>query len=156
MGPVEKEQRKRMCLTFNFRNIASSLDGGVCKYPSFLSLIIKKEYRHIINPSSTLNTLYNRVDTLLHLKPFFSFRCPCPYRHAPPCQCKTSQHTIPDDLARRDNIHGLDNSISAGIASSGLLASSSAPVNIPGSPMGNSISGSFQSFLTAILSTAEN
>ncbi|XP_053682852.1 RING finger protein unkempt homolog isoform X3 [Sabethes cyaneus] len=78
MGPLEKEQRKRMCLTFNFRNIASSLDGGVY------------------------------------------------------------------DLARRDNIHGLDNSISAGIASSGLLASSSAPVNIPGSPMGNSISGLLQ------------
>ncbi|XP_058442921.1 putative E3 ubiquitin-protein ligase UNKL isoform X6 [Malaya genurostris] len=78
MGPLEKEQRKRMCLTFNFRNIASSLDGGVY------------------------------------------------------------------DLARRDTIHGLDNSISAGIASSGLLASSSAPVNIPGSPMGNSISGLLQ------------
>ncbi|XP_055530900.1 RING finger protein unkempt isoform X2 [Wyeomyia smithii] len=78
MGPLEKEQRKRMCLTFNFRNIASSLDGGVY------------------------------------------------------------------DLARRDNIHGLDNSISAGIASSGLLASSSAPVNIPGSPMGNTISGLLQ------------
>ncbi|XP_058442918.1 putative E3 ubiquitin-protein ligase UNKL isoform X3 [Malaya genurostris] len=61
MGPLEKEQRKRMCLTFNFRNIASSLDGGV-----------------------------------------------------------------------------------SGIASSGLLASSSAPVNIPGSPMGNSISGLLQ------------
>ncbi|XP_058813372.1 RING finger protein unkempt isoform X3 [Topomyia yanbarensis] len=78
MGPLEKEQRKRMCLTFNFRNIASSLDGG--------------------------------------------------------CY----------DLTRRDTIHGLDNSISAGIASSGLLASSSAPVNIPGSPMGNSISGLLQ------------
>ncbi|XP_055530908.1 RING finger protein unkempt homolog isoform X3 [Wyeomyia smithii] len=61
MGPLEKEQRKRMCLTFNFRNIASSLDGGV-----------------------------------------------------------------------------------SGIASSGLLASSSAPVNIPGSPMGNTISGLLQ------------
>ncbi|XP_058813405.1 putative E3 ubiquitin-protein ligase UNKL isoform X6 [Topomyia yanbarensis] len=61
MGPLEKEQRKRMCLTFNFRNIASSLDGGC-----------------------------------------------------------------------------------SGIASSGLLASSSAPVNIPGSPMGNSISGLLQ------------
>ncbi|XP_021702712.1 RING finger protein unkempt isoform X6 [Aedes aegypti] len=61
MSPLEKEQRKRMCLTFNLRNIASSLDGGV-----------------------------------------------------------------------------------SGIASSGLLASSSAPVNIPGSPMGNSISGLLQ------------
>ncbi|XP_062536908.1 RING finger protein unkempt isoform X6 [Armigeres subalbatus] len=61
MSPMEKEQRKRMCLTFNLRNIASSLDGGV-----------------------------------------------------------------------------------SGIASSGLLASSSAPVNIPGSPMGNSISGLLQ------------
>ncbi|XP_062701517.1 RING finger protein unkempt isoform X5 [Aedes albopictus] len=61
MSPLEKEQRKRMCLTFNIRNIASSLDGGV-----------------------------------------------------------------------------------SGIASSGLLASSSAPVNIPGSPMGNSISGLLQ------------
>ncbi|XP_065089107.1 putative E3 ubiquitin-protein ligase UNKL isoform X3 [Ochlerotatus camptorhynchus] len=78
MSPLEKEQRKRMCLTFNLRNIASSLDGGVY------------------------------------------------------------------DMTRRDTIHGLDNSISAGIASSGLLASSSAPVNIPGSPMGNSISGLLQ------------
>ncbi|XP_062701516.1 putative E3 ubiquitin-protein ligase UNKL isoform X4 [Aedes albopictus] len=78
MSPLEKEQRKRMCLTFNIRNIASSLDGGVY------------------------------------------------------------------DMTRRDTIHGLDNSISAGIASSGLLASSSAPVNIPGSPMGNSISGLLQ------------
>ncbi|EAT35373.1 AAEL012456-PA [Aedes aegypti] len=51
---------------------------------------------------------------------------------------------VEHDMTRRDTIHGLDNSISAGIASSGLLASSSAPVNIPGSPMGNSISGLLQ------------
>lgn len=61
MGPLDKEQRKRMCYSA-FRNFASSLDGGVY------------------------------------------------------------------DMARRDPMHGLDNSISAGIASSGLLASSSAPV----------------------------
>ncbi|XP_055618206.1 putative E3 ubiquitin-protein ligase UNKL isoform X5 [Toxorhynchites rutilus septentrionalis] len=78
IGPLEKEQRKRMCLTFNLRNIASSLDGSIY------------------------------------------------------------------DITRRDTIHGLDNSISAGIASSGLLTSSSAPVNIPGSPMANSISGLLQ------------
>ncbi|XP_039451601.1 RING finger protein unkempt-like isoform X2 [Culex pipiens pallens] len=77
MGPLDKEQRKRMCYSA-FRNFASSLDGGVY------------------------------------------------------------------DMGRRDPMHGLDNSISAGIASSGLLASSSAPVNIPGSPMANSISGLLQ------------
>uniref|UniRef100_A0A182RYS7 RING finger protein unkempt n=1 Tax=Anopheles funestus TaxID=62324 RepID=A0A182RYS7_ANOFN len=47
------------------------------------------------------------------------------------------------DLARRDNMHGLENSMS-GLMSSGLLPSSSAPVNIPGSSMGNSISGILQ------------
>lgn len=77
MGPLDKEQRKRMCFSA-FRNFASSLDGGMY------------------------------------------------------------------DITRRDPMHGLDNSISAGIASSGLLASSSAPVNIPGSPMANSISGLLQ------------
>uniref|UniRef100_A0A182PU13 RING finger protein unkempt n=1 Tax=Anopheles epiroticus TaxID=199890 RepID=A0A182PU13_9DIPT len=47
------------------------------------------------------------------------------------------------DLARRDNMHGLENSMS-GLISTGLLPSSSAPVNIPGSSMGNSISGMLQ------------
>ncbi|XP_053678311.1 RING finger protein unkempt homolog [Anopheles nili] len=47
------------------------------------------------------------------------------------------------DLARRDNMHGLENSIS-GLMPSGLLASSSAPVNIPGSSVGNSITGILQ------------
>uniref|UniRef100_A0A182LY08 C3H1-type domain-containing protein n=1 Tax=Anopheles culicifacies TaxID=139723 RepID=A0A182LY08_9DIPT len=47
------------------------------------------------------------------------------------------------DLSRRDNMHGLENSMS-GLMSSGLLPSSSAPVNIPGSSMGNSISGILQ------------
>lgn len=45
-----------------------------------------------------------------------------------------------DDLGRRDISH-LENSISAGLASSGLLQNSSPPVNIPGSQMSNSISG---------------
>uniref|UniRef100_A0A8W7PL36 RING-type domain-containing protein n=1 Tax=Anopheles coluzzii TaxID=1518534 RepID=A0A8W7PL36_ANOCL len=49
----------------------------------------------------------------------------------------------PDEQARRDNMHGFENSMS-GLMSSGLLPSSSAPVNIPGSSMGNSISGILQ------------
>uniref|UniRef100_A0A182JK18 Uncharacterized protein n=1 Tax=Anopheles atroparvus TaxID=41427 RepID=A0A182JK18_ANOAO len=76
LNPMEREQRKRMCLTFNLRSIGSPLD-----------------------------TMY--------------------------------------DLGRRDNMHGLENPMSS-LTSSGLLASSSAPVNIPGSPMGNSISGILQ------------
>lgn len=48
-----------------------------------------------------------------------------------------------DELNRRDQ-YSLDNSISAGIAQSGLLQNSSAPVNIPGSPISNSISGLLQ------------
>uniref|UniRef100_A0A2C9H883 RING finger protein unkempt n=1 Tax=Anopheles quadriannulatus TaxID=34691 RepID=A0A2C9H883_ANOQN len=47
------------------------------------------------------------------------------------------------EQARRDNMHGFENSMS-GLMSSGLLPSSSAPVNIPGSSMGNSISGILQ------------
>lgn len=46
---------------------------------------------------------------------------------------------LTDDLARRDLSH-LENSISAGFASTGLLQNSSQPVNIPNS-MSNSISG---------------
>uniref|UniRef100_U5ER14 Putative ring finger protein unkempt log isoform 1 n=1 Tax=Corethrella appendiculata TaxID=1370023 RepID=U5ER14_9DIPT len=79
LSPLEKEQRRRMCLTF-LRNIGpSSLDG-----------------------------VY--------------------------------------DITRRDNIslHGLDNSISAGIGSSSLLQNSTQPVNISGSPITNSISGLLQ------------
>ncbi|XP_037027179.1 RING finger protein unkempt isoform X4 [Bradysia coprophila] len=73
IGPLEKEQRKRMCMTFI---------GSMGKYSNL------------------------------------------------------------DDLARRDLSH-LENSISAGFASTGLLQNSSQPVNIPNS-MSNSISGILQ------------
>lgn len=46
-----------------------------------------------------------------------------------------------DELARRDFSSHLENSISAGLASSGLLQNSSQPVNIPNSQLTNSISG---------------
>lgn len=45
-----------------------------------------------------------------------------------------------EELNRRDFSH-LENSISAGLASSGLLQNSSQPVNIPNSQISNSISG---------------
>lgn len=48
-----------------------------------------------------------------------------------------------DELGRHD-LSSMDNSISAGIAQSGLLQNSSNPVNIPSSPMANSISGLLQ------------
>lgn len=47
-----------------------------------------------------------------------------------------------DDVPRRDYSH-LENSISAGLASSGLLQNSSQPVNIPSSQLSNSISDKF-------------
>lgn len=47
-----------------------------------------------------------------------------------------------EELNRRDFGH-LENSISAGLASSGLLQNSSQPVNIPNSQISNSISGKF-------------
>lgn len=49
-----------------------------------------------------------------------------------------------EELTRRDQFSSLENSISAGIAQSGLLQNSTAPVNIPGSPMSNSITGLLQ------------
>lgn len=48
-----------------------------------------------------------------------------------------------DELGRHD-LSSMDNSISAGIAQSGLLQNSTNPVNIPSSPMANSISGLLQ------------
>lgn len=46
----------------------------------------------------------------------------------------------------RDNslINQRDNSISSGLAQSGLLQRSSAPINIPSSPITNSISGNIK------------
>lgn len=94
IGPLEKEQRKRMCMTFI---------GSMGKYCKFIDILIVQN-RLECNRYSTLCTA-----------------------------------NLTDDLARRDLSH-LENSISAGFASTGLLQNSSQPVNIPNS-ISNSISG---------------
>lgn len=102
LGPLEKEQRKRMCLTFNLRNM--NLDGKYGKKCSTLFRFISFD-----------STLYITANL--------------------------------DDLNRRDMY---DNSLSAGITSSSLIQNSSAPVNIPGSTITNSISGNY-SFMNYVV-----
>ncbi|XP_055699769.1 putative E3 ubiquitin-protein ligase UNKL isoform X4 [Phlebotomus papatasi] len=57
----------------------------------------------------------------------------------------TNVFSAPNNSLERDLLSShIENSLSAGIASVGLLQNSTAPVNIPNSPIGNPISGLFQ------------
>lgn len=121
LNPLEKEQRKRMCLTFSLQNIGS-LDK-YCKY-TMHTVDITVEF----NVFHFCFVLFKQIIYSTNfLRPVWIF--PINLKHGAIHDCHAfNQFSLHFVTANLDDL-------------SGLLQNSSQPVNIPGSQLSNSISG---------------